>query len=74
MCPSQHAAHFERIRVWKEAQVHAIQEKTEGRDRKVHLTICIYSLVLESQLPHIIVNLLCTMTENDIKLAVLWWS
>ena len=35
MCPSQHAAHFERIRVWKEAQVHAIQEKTEGRDRKV---------------------------------------
>ena len=36
MCPLQHAAHFERIRVWKEAQVHAIQEKTEGRDRKVY--------------------------------------
>lgn len=30
MDPADFAAHFERIRKWKEAQVHAIQEAAEG--------------------------------------------
>jgi len=30
LCPSQFAAHFERIRLWKEGQVHAIQERESG--------------------------------------------
>ena len=38
------------------------------------LTECIYSLVLESQRPHKIVNLLFTITNEDIKLTVLWGS
>jgi hypothetical protein len=29
MNPADFSAHFERIRKWKEAQVHAIQEKAE---------------------------------------------
>ena len=32
----------------------------------------IYIYILESQLPHKIVNLLCTMTNGNIKLKVLW--
>ena len=39
-----------------------------------HLTECIYQLVLESQLPHKIVNLLFTITSCNIKLTVLWGS
>lgn len=34
MDPADYAAHFERIRVWKESQVHVIQEKKEGGDRR----------------------------------------
>jgi len=39
-----------------------------------YLTECIYSLVLESQLTHKIVNLLFTITNSNIKLTVLWGS
>ena len=39
-----------------------------------YLTECIYSSVLESQLPHEIVNLLFTTTTLNIKLTVLWRS
>jgi len=35
---------------------------------------CIHQLVLESQLPHEIVNLLFTIPNHNIKLTVLWGS
>ena len=41
---------------------------------QVYLTKCIYQLVLESQHPHKIVNLLFTITNSNIKLTVLWGS
>ncbi len=34
MDPKDYAAHFERIRAWKESQVHAIEERQEGSQRK----------------------------------------
>ena len=37
-----------------------------------YLTECIYQLVLESQLPHKLVNLLFTITYQNIKLMVSW--
>ena len=36
-----------------------------------YLTLCIYQLGLESQLPPKIVNLLLTITDENIKLTVL---
>ena len=39
---------------------------------RAYLTQCVYLLVLESQLPHKIVNLLSTITDQYIKLTVLW--
>ena len=33
---------------------------------------CVYQLVLESQLPHKIVNLLFTITYQNNKLTILW--
>ena len=36
-------------------------------DQGFHLTECIYQFVLESQLPHKIVNLLFTITNQYIK-------
>ena len=41
---------------------------------RMYLTECIYQLVLESQLPHKIVNMLFTITYQMIKLTVLWGS
>ena len=56
-----------------------------GRDRRrgplsgyktppetVYFTSCISELVLESQLPHKIFNLLFTITNCDMRLTVLW--
>ena len=40
----------------------------------LYLTDCIYELVLESQLPHRIVNLLFTITNQNIQLTILWGS
>ena len=37
-----------------------------------YLTESLYQLVLESQLPHKIVNLLLTITNQNIKSTVLW--
>jgi hypothetical protein len=40
--------------------------------RQIHLTECVNRMVLESQLPHKIVNLLFTITNQDNKLTILW--
>ena len=47
---------------------------TPALARRPYLTESIYQLVLESQLPHKIVDLLCTETNQNIKLTVLWGS
>ena len=39
-----------------------------------YLTACVYYLLLESQLSHEIVNLLLTITKQNIKLTVFWGS
>ena len=39
-----------------------------------YLTDCIYELVLESQLPHKIVNIMFTITNQNTELTVLWGS
>ena len=41
---------------------------------KLYLTECIYWLALESQPPHKIVNLLFTITGENVKLTILWGS
>ena len=41
---------------------------------QIHLTECVNSLVLESHLPHKIVNLSFTIAYQNIKLTVLWGS
>ena len=41
---------------------------------QAYLTECIYELVLESQLPREIVNLLSIITNYDIKLSISWGS
>ena len=38
----------------------------------VDLTECIHLVVLESQLPHKIANLLFSITNQNIELTVLW--
>jgi hypothetical protein len=55
-----------------EEEVEASEEEVEAVPP--YLTECIYSLVLESQLTHKIVNLLFTITNSNIKLTVLWGS
>ena len=39
-----------------------------------HLTECINQTILENELPHKIVNLLFTVTDQNIKLTILWGS
>ena len=39
---------------------------------RFYLTLCIYQLLLESQLPPKIVNLLFTITHQNAKLTILW--
>ena len=46
-------------------------EKEKHRVR-AYLTQCIHELVLESQLPHKIVNLLFTIADSSIRLTV-WY-
>ena len=42
-----------------------------GATEQVHLAECVYSSVLESRLPHKIVDLLFTITIQNVKLTVL---
>ena len=45
-------------------------DETDSTDaEEVHLTQFIYLLVLESRLPHKIINLLFTITNKNIKLT-----
>ena len=39
-----------------------------------HLKECIYQMVLESQLPHKVVNLLFTVANQNNKWTILWRS
>ena len=45
-----------------------------GQRLKPYLTECIHQSDSESQLPHKVVHLLCTMTDKKIELTVLWGS
>ena len=49
---------------------HATPQLREGTHSS-HLTGCIYELVLEGQLPYKVVNLLFTITDQNVKLTVL---
>ena len=70
--PSSHTAFsFDRSHTSISLEVSYGGKRVGGR---VHLTECIYQLVLESQLPHKIVNLLFTITDEDNKIANLLFT
>ena len=54
-------------------KVSCLQNSGGLRDQS-HLTECIHQLVLESRLPHKIVYLLFTITNQNIKLTISWES
>jgi hypothetical protein len=62
--------------LWCQALTHGGKHWRMQRAQLVrfYLTECDYQLVLESQLPHKIVNLLFKIAYKSIKLTVLWKS
>ena len=54
--------------------VYAPNSLESGEMHDLYLIFCIYELVLDSQLPHKIVTLLFTITNQNMKLIVLWGS
>ena len=51
-----------------------ILARLQRTEKQLDLTECINQMVLESQLPHKIVNLLFIITNKNSKLTVLWGS
>jgi len=45
-----------------------------GWGLRFSLAECVYQLLCESQVPNKIVNLLFTITNQNIKLTVWWWG
>ena len=58
---------------WPDVRPARLAEVRRDRlPRAAHDTECIYELVLESQLPHKIFNLLLTIADQNVKLTFFW--
>jgi len=53
-------------------QVRQRAARVSSKPAHIYLTEFVNYLVSESQLPHKIVNLLCTITNQDMRLMILW--